>query len=215
MAHHNIGEHSPFLKRVLIPFWVIRILIMGIYIAFMGIALAALAYVNNRQDKFRNELDDAQRELDEVKSNYNVQQALGVAIAITVVQLVLVLLCLVGDIACIIKRSRRTLTPKFFLAVNVFQSLFWLISFILSVINSKNIVSIILNFVVLFSFVGLLIYAAIVFHKWRTGKLSSPVESHQMLGKNNVETGYNPQTSYSPQPQYTGTTAPHPNQQGY
>ncbi|KAH8843214.1 hypothetical protein MCOR27_001941 [Pyricularia oryzae] len=214
MPHHNIGEHSPFLKRVLVPFWVIRIIIMGINIASMGIAIAALAYVNSNRDRYSNELE-------ELKSNYNVQQALSVAIVILVVQMVLVLICLAGDIACIIKRSRRTLTPKFFLGVNIFQSLFWVVSFILSMLGARTVVSIVINIVVLFSFVGLLIYASIIFHKERTGKLPSPLESHQMLGKNNVETGYYQQTSpqpqytgtsYSPQPQYAGTTAPHANQ---
>lgn len=142
MPHHNIGEHSPFLKRVLVPFWVIRIIIMGINIASMGIAIAALAYVNSNRDRYSNELE-------ELKSNYNVQQALSVAIVILVVQMVLVLICLAGDIACIIKRSRRTLTPKFFLGVNIFQSLFWVVSFILSMLGARTVVSIVINIVVL------------------------------------------------------------------
>ncbi|TLD05421.1 uncharacterized protein PgNI_10016 [Pyricularia grisea] len=209
MAHHNIGEHSPFLKRVLVPFWVIRIIIMVANIGVMALAIGAIAYVNNRRDKYSNELNDVQRELDELKTDYDVQQALGVTIAILSVEMALVILCLIGDIVCIVKRSRRTLTPKFFLGVNVVQSLFWVVAFILSMMGARSSASIAINVIVLLSFLGLLIYASIVFHQWRTGKLPSPIESRQMLGENNVETGY------SQQPKYTGVPAPQHNQQSY
>ncbi|TLS23355.1 uncharacterized protein PpBr36_06744 [Pyricularia pennisetigena] len=212
MAHHNIGEHSPFLKRVLVPFWVIRIIIMVVNIGLLALMIGAFAYINNRRDKYSNELNDVQRELDELKSDYNAQQALGVIIAILSVQMVFIALCLLGDVVCIVKRTRRTLTPKFFLGVNVFQTLFWLVSFILSMMGARSGTSIAINVIVLLSFAGLLVYASIVFHQWRTGKLPSPIESHQMMGKNNVETGYSPQTSYNQQPQYGGAPAPKPNQ---
>lgn len=113
-AQHVVGDSSPFLKRVLIPFWVIRIIIMLIYAAVYVAALAAIG-------AFSDEINDALEDEGLKRSSF------GAVIAVMVVILVIVLLCLILDILCIIKRSRRTLTPRFFLITNVIQTVVWVV----------------------------------------------------------------------------------------
>lgn len=203
MAHHNVGEHSPFLKRILVPFWVMRIVIMVINVGLLALIIGAFAYVSHRRSEFDTQLNDLQKELDALKSDYNVDQTITAVIAILSVQMVLILICLVGDMVCIIKRSRRTLTPKFFLAVNISQTVFWLVSSILAFLGARTASSIGVTVFVLMTFVGMLIYASIVFHQWRTGKLPAPVEGHQMASKYHSEVGYD-----APQAQYGAPAKP-------
>ncbi|KAM7211041.1 hypothetical protein V8F06_013563 [Rhypophila decipiens] len=154
-----IGDSSPFLKRVLIPFWVIRIIIMlaeiGIYGLFIGV-IGSYSGFDGR-----------------LESDYNLNKAKGTVIAILAVIMVLILICLILDIVCIVKRSRRTLSPKFFLIVNVLQTTLWLIFFILSAVGASSGLSIGIGVVILLSFLGLLIYASVIFHFFRTGKLGT------------------------------------------
>lgn len=114
MASQHVVGDSPFLKRVLVPFWVIRIIIMLIYAAVYVAALAALGAFT---DEINDRLEDEGLE----------RSSFGAVIAVMVVVLVIVLLCLVLDILCIIKRSRRSLTPRFFLITNVIQTAVWVV----------------------------------------------------------------------------------------
>ena len=120
-----IGDSSPFLKRVLIPFWVLRILIMVIEIAVVGLLLAALAAWSG----------DIQRELEDA---YGTDSTFAVVTALLVVEMVLVLICLILDIVCIIKRARRTLTPKLFFYTNLAQFIIWLIFFVLMMVGARS-----------------------------------------------------------------------------
>lgn len=113
-SQHVVGESSPFLKRVLIPFWVIRIIIMIIYAA---IYVAALAAIGAFSDRVNDALED---------EGYS-RSSFGAVIAVMVVVLVIILVCLILDILCIIKRSRRTLSPRFFLITNVIQTAVWVV----------------------------------------------------------------------------------------
>lgn len=112
--HHNVGDSSPFLKRVLIPFWVIRIIVMLIYAAAYVAALAAIG-------AFSDEINDALEDEGYERTSF------GAVIGVMVVVLVIVVVCLILDIVCIIKRSRRTLTPRFFLITNVIQTAVWVV----------------------------------------------------------------------------------------
>lgn len=110
-------ESSPFLKRVLIPFWVIRMLVMVIGLAIFGIQFGVfIAYTD--------ELEDYER-------RYNTKLPLTRAKALLGVIVVMLFINLVLEIVCIVKRSRRTLSPKFFLIINVVQTTFVLIAFIM------------------------------------------------------------------------------------
>lgn len=114
MASQHVVGDSPFLKRVLIPFWVIRIIIMLIYAA---VYIAALAAIGAFSDEINDALEDEGLQ----------RSSLGAVIGVMVVVLVIVLICLVLDILCIIKRSRRTLSPRFFLITNVIQTTVWVV----------------------------------------------------------------------------------------
>lgn len=114
MASQHVVGDSPFLKRVLIPFWVVRIIIMLIFAAAY---VAALAAIGAFSDEFKDDLEDA---------GLN-GRSLGAVIGVMVVVLVIVLVCLILDIVCIIKRSRRTLSPRFFLITNVIQTTVWVV----------------------------------------------------------------------------------------
>lgn len=122
-AHYVVGDSmSPFMKRVMIPFWVVRILFMVIDIIAYGLAIGVLAaYANYDDDEF-----------------YNYDESFKAALAIAVVIVLLILVCLALDIVCIVKRARRTLSPRFFLITNVIQTLFWTIMFILTMIGTKS-----------------------------------------------------------------------------
>jgi hypothetical protein len=112
-SQHAVGD-SPFLKRVLVPFWVIRIIIMAIYAA---VYIAALAAIGAFSDEINDALED---------EGYS-RSTMGTVIGVVVVVLVIVLLCLILDILCIIKRSRRSLSPRFFLITNVIQTTVWVV----------------------------------------------------------------------------------------
>jgi glucan phosphoethanolaminetransferase (alkaline phosphatase superfamily) len=119
-----VGDSSPFLKRVLIPFWVIRIIIMVIQIGVYGVLIAGLGVFK----------DDVQRLWNEYNTSLSYDAVLGIAVVI----LLIVLLCLILDLVCIIKRARRTLSPPFFLGVNIAQSVFYLVNFILSMVGASS-----------------------------------------------------------------------------
>lgn len=125
MASQHVVGDSPFLKRVLIPFWVIRIIIMLIYAAVYVTALAAIG-------AFSDEINDALEDEGMKRSSF------GAIIGVMVVVLVIVLLCLILDIVCIIKRSRRTLSPRFFLITNVIQTTIWVVLMGLSLAGSAG-----------------------------------------------------------------------------
>ncbi|KAK3347889.1 hypothetical protein B0H65DRAFT_423277 [Neurospora tetraspora] len=149
-----IGDSSPFLKRVLIPFWVIRIIIMLLELVACGLLVAVIAL-----------------QQDELESDFG-GSTVNTAIAIVAVDMTLVVLCLVLDIVCIVKRSRRTLSPKFFLITNVVQTTIWVVFFILAMIGARTAGTIILGIVIFISFVGMLIYASVIYHRFRKGDLN-------------------------------------------
>ncbi|KAK1727078.1 uncharacterized protein BDZ83DRAFT_614074 [Colletotrichum acutatum] len=149
-----IGDSSPFLKRVLIPFWVIRIAIMVLEIVLYAGTIAVAA---SNKEALNDYGDD----------NRTASWVIGVLCVI----MVIILICLILDIVCIVKRSRRTLSPKFFLVSNVIQTLVWVILFILTIIGAGGAFTFIIAIVVLASFVGLLIYASVIYHKFRKGTL--------------------------------------------
>lgn len=119
-----VGDSSPFLKRVLIPFWVIRILIMVIQIALYGLVVAGLGVFK----------DDVKRLSYEYNTNLNYDAVLATSCII----MVIILICLILDIVCIIMRARRTLSPRFFLGVNITQSVFYVVNFVLTMIGARN-----------------------------------------------------------------------------
>ncbi|KAK4247514.1 hypothetical protein C7999DRAFT_14443 [Corynascus novoguineensis] len=199
-----VGDSSPFLKRVLIPFWVIRILIMIIQITLYVLVIVGL-------DVFR---DDLERLYDE----YHTTLSYDAVFAISCVIMVIILLCLVLDIVCIVMRARRTLTPPFFLGVNIAQSTFYVVNFGLTMAGPRNgVASIVISVLILLSFLGLLVYASVIFHQYRTGSLNGGAyvpagdpEVHNFV----AETSY-PPIADVPRPPRHSYTSDYPNQLSY
>ncbi|KAK4183549.1 hypothetical protein QBC35DRAFT_507863 [Podospora australis] len=220
---YRVGDESPLLKRVLIPFWVLRVIISLVLIGVYALLIAGLGVYK----------DDARRLVDE----YNTKLNYEAIVATSVVIMVIMLICLILDLVCIIKRARRTLSPPFFFGTNLFQTTFWVVSFIISMIGARpSAVYVVVNVVILLSYLGLMIYASIVFHWYRTGKLTSgsatkgvyvatanPTEAHNLVA-NDANTAYAPQsTGYGqthpqeyPKPAYYDQSATQPySAQGY
>lgn len=186
-----VGDSSPFLKRVLIPFWVIRVIIMIIQVGVYALLVAGLGVYK----------EDARRLLDE----YNTNLKYDAIVATSVIIMVIIFTCLVLDLVCIIKRARRTLSPPLFFGVNLFQTTFYVVSFILSMIGARpSAVYAIVNVVILLSFLGLLIYASVVFHQYRKGSLGSGAPSKgAYVATSNAEVhnlvAHDANTTYPPQ----------------
>lgn len=123
--HHIVGDESPFMKRVLIPFWVVRDLVMLFEMVLYGILIAAIVAAKDDLDQ-------------QFSSEYGTTSSITAAIAIAVVILLIITACLALDIVCMVKRSRRTLTPPFFFGVNIAQTVIWTILFVLSMIGSAR-----------------------------------------------------------------------------
>ncbi|KAL7905226.1 hypothetical protein GGI35DRAFT_483722 [Trichoderma velutinum] len=148
MSHAPVGN-SPFLKRVLVPFWVIRILIMVVEVAIYAFGIGIIASNKEKID----------------------QRIFTGSLASFAVMEGILVLCLLLDIVCIIKRARRTLSPRFFFATNLVQTTIFVVLFVLSILGGQTVVSLILNITIVLSFIGLLVYASIIFHKDRKGTL--------------------------------------------
>jgi hypothetical protein len=119
-----VGDSSPFLKRVLIPFWIIRILIMIVQIGIYALLVAGLGVFKD--------------DIDRLYAQYNTKLEYNTVLAVSCIIMAIVLLCLILDLVCIIKRARRTLSPGFFLGVNITQSIFYVVNFILTMIGARN-----------------------------------------------------------------------------
>ncbi|AEO68258.1 ea2ae02f-bf5f-48ea-b119-0fd7763feec0 [Thermothielavioides terrestris] len=157
-APYVVGEASPFLKRVLIPFWIVRILLM---ILLIGLYLFVIVGLHAFKD-----------DIHKLEVQYNTHLDYKAVYIVSSVIIALVSFSLLGDVVCIVKRARRTLSPPFFLWVNVIQSTFFVAYIILSFVGPRNgAISIAIGVVVLLSFLGLLIYAGVVYHQYRTGAL--------------------------------------------
>ncbi|OHE98395.1 hypothetical protein CORC01_06391 [Colletotrichum orchidophilum] len=178
-----IGDSSPFLKRVLIPFWVIRIAIMILEIILYAASIAIAA--SNRGTL--NRIGDDNR-------------TAGWVMGILAVIMVIIAACLILDVICIVKRSRRTLSPKFFLVANVIQTLVWLILFILTIIGGGSAFGFIIAAVILASFIGLLIYASVIYHRFRKGTLprGNYAPANPTTGYTGGYTANEPNKTYDP-----------------
>lgn len=118
------GESSPFKKRFLLPFLVIRI---GTMLGNFIVHAFALAFISQYRDEVERLTDDFQSLLD----------AEGI-IAIVAVSFALITITLITDIVIVVQRCRRTLTPKFFLMANSVQTATWVVLLILSVFGATT-----------------------------------------------------------------------------
>jgi hypothetical protein len=116
---------SPFSKRIVVPIWVLQILVL---LAGIGIyALQLIAII-----AYKDDITDALRE------NYGTSLTYSTVFAIVVIILAIFGLCLIIDLICIIKRARRTLSPRFFLISNIIQCVIWTVLFALSMVGART-----------------------------------------------------------------------------
>lgn len=146
---------SDLLKRVLVPFYVVRLAVLAFYFVTLIIALVFIGANDNKYfDLWRK---------------YGHTSAFKL-IAIYLALLLVVALCFILDIVCVVKRARRTLSLRFFLIVNIVQTAIWTALFVLTMLGPKNNMNIILNSIAYAAFIGLLIYASVAFHQNRVVK---------------------------------------------
>lgn len=151
-------ESSPFLKRVLIPFWILRMLVLLVGLGLYGLTMAALIAFTD--------------DILQLESEYNTNLQLSLLKALNGIIMGILLLCLILEFVCVIKRGRKTLSPGFFLGTNIVQSTFITVMFILSMIGARTPTTVGISVAILLLFLGFLIYAAVVYHKYRKGALN-------------------------------------------
>ncbi|KAK3699512.1 hypothetical protein LTR37_016381 [Vermiconidia calcicola] len=142
-----------WLKRVLIPLWVIQLIVLLIFSAASAFAL----YVTTSEQL---ELDNS------VKSVLNA----GVA-----VQLSFSVGTILVDIAEIISVARHTLGPVTNIVIQSIKSLVWTVFFVLAIIaaisGSLTGLSFFLIIILFLTCLGQLIYGAVIVHRKRKGTL--------------------------------------------
>ncbi|KAF2874629.1 hypothetical protein BDV95DRAFT_487652 [Massariosphaeria phaeospora] len=134
-------------KRILVPFWTVRICLM---VFLIGIYAWAIALVKQQHDEFND-----------------IEAPAMVAIVIFMLFIVAVLLI---DILAIILFLRDALKPMLFLVMSCFQTGFWggvLIMNLVAIGQGTSAVGLGLILVVFLSFLGLLIYAGVGYHRQR------------------------------------------------
>ncbi|RGP72499.1 cys met metabolism pyridoxal phosphate-dependent enzyme [Fusarium sporotrichioides] len=161
MPAYVVGESSPFLKRVLVPLWCIRILVMLANIVSLALMLVVII----------PEMESQQQAVDEQLIAQGLAVDYQALMINTIIVLILIFPCIVFDIICIIKRSRRSLSPIFFLVANVIQFTIWTVLFALSMRGGGSSSSIAIGIVIYLSFAGMLGYASYVYHQFRKGNL--------------------------------------------
>jgi hypothetical protein len=152
MARDHLGD-SPFLKRVLVPLWVVRLLVMAIDLVIYGLLFVFIAANKDRVDK--------------IYEKYDVSISAGALMGILAVIFIVILVCFLLDIVAIIQRCRHSLKPKTFLVFNIIQSVIWIILCGLSFAGARSGAGIAINIIVLLSFLGMLGYSVMVFRRQR------------------------------------------------
>jgi hypothetical protein len=125
MAFYRSRTASPFLKRVLIPCWVVRISIIVTELSLNGIIISYLAA--------RTYMPGFTRLLITFSA---LEAVLGA--------------CAVLDIICIIKLAQKTLTPLILFAINLSETTIFIILFCISLASGFNLVDVILNIFILY-----------------------------------------------------------------
>ncbi|MCJ1339410.1 hypothetical protein MMC09_004699 [Bachmanniomyces sp. S44760] len=168
------SKNGPWLKRVLVPFWVIQDFFMLLLIAVVAFALS----IEDEEGPRR------------------------VTFASYIIFLLVCSLCLILNITEHILFGRRNLQPLTYLMFNIVKCTTWLIIFCISCANFEkesglswygglNLIfgGFIENLIVLLAFVGSLIYASVIFHRQRI--------SHHQYSAYNPQ-GYGPTSYHAP-----------------
>ncbi|RDI77510.1 hypothetical protein Vi05172_g12504 [Venturia inaequalis] len=167
---------TQWLKRVLVPFWVIRVLAMALYEVTYILLLIIVA-----QNISYSDLEGGR----------------GRYIASIVVVILFIGLCLLFDFLSMIWLCRHSLRPKTFLIFQVIETTIWVVLVVLSIVGLAQIrgsgyrrpspLAYILQIILLISFVALLIYASIIYHRARKASRSGTYAPASTTGAHDSE----------------------------
>ncbi|KAF9700840.1 hypothetical protein EKO04_001264 [Ascochyta lentis] len=168
-------------KRVLVPFWFLRICIM---LFLIGIYAYALRTVNG------------------------IGEFAKPAIASIILFIIFIVICLLIDVLAIVLYMRDALKPSTFLTMNCFQTGFFggvLIMDLVAVMRGTSAAGMGFSIFVFLTFVGLLIYSAVGYHR---AKKQSQRGNYAAAHNPALPTAYAP--SYQNAPPYQQHTAYYP-----
>ncbi|RAL66726.1 hypothetical protein DID88_007509 [Monilinia fructigena] len=159
--------YAPWRRLILVPCWIIQILFPGFT---LGIAAVGISLI------IRNDFDDNDYE--------SYDGSLRANLAIGWIYIIFSALCIILTITEIVSILRRKLRPLIFLITNVFKSTCWTALFILSFwdrfrVSQKtlpNILSLVVNIILLLAFYIPLAHGAIIFHHNRKVSQYEPVD---------------------------------------
>lgn len=158
-ATHVYGDSSPFKKRFLIPFLLIRWGAMAGNYIYHGLAIVILA---RRKD-----------DIDVVRDGFNFNDSIGNGGMIALVSLGFVILTVLGasDLFLVFQRARKMLSPKLFMIASAVQTVLALALIIVAVAGPRSAGLISLEVIALICFVALSAYGFIIFGREKKGDL--------------------------------------------
>ncbi|MCJ1397195.1 hypothetical protein MMC11_000387 [Xylographa trunciseda] len=209
--HIERGNGRPWHKRVLIPFWVLQIIFMGLQVA----AAAAGLYVNrnrsipdavyttvngnnttvngsNNTVTVNNMTYTGPNTIVTGSSGNNVVMTYSsttysntVAIVAYAILLSLALLGLLSSAAEIVLFARHRLSPTKYFVSNLLKFLAWTVLFALAVLAAASygvsVLSLVVNVAVELVLLGALIYASVIFHRFRRDRRDGAAAVRQGL----------------------------------
>ncbi|MCJ1437651.1 hypothetical protein MMC27_007038 [Xylographa pallens] len=177
------GNGRPWHKRVLIPFWVLQIVFMGIQVASASLGIywntattSATSSTTVYTDNGSNTTTYTSGSINSgyVYTNggtYYYSYNYTAVIALYAIILTLALLGLLFSLAEIILFARHHLTPTKYFVSNLLKFLAWTALFCVGVANAvlygTYVLSLVVNIVVELLFLGTLIYGSVIFHRFR------------------------------------------------
>ncbi|PVH74037.1 hypothetical protein DL98DRAFT_40463 [Cadophora sp. DSE1049] len=169
-------SHAPWRKTILIPFWTIQLGLELIMIALLALAVGVLvSYDNDNYDNYYYSDSDE----DAIEKAGKVVGPVWIA---------LISACLILTITEIVLLARKSLKPLTFLITNILKSAIWAVLFVIDIISAVNtstsrtasVVAILIEAALLLSFWLPLIYASIIYHRFRKGRQYKPVNNPHM-----------------------------------
>ncbi|KAK0111254.1 hypothetical protein ONS95_001626 [Cadophora gregata] len=164
-------SHAPWRKTILIPFWTIQLGLELIMIALLSLAVGVLVHYDNNDSFYYSDSDE-----DTIEKAGKVVGPVWIA---------LISACLILTVTEIVLLARKSLKPLTFLITNILKSAIWAVLFVIDIISAVNTstsrtasaVAILIEAALLLSFWLPLIYASIIYHRFRKGRQYKPVNN--------------------------------------
>ncbi|CZT01875.1 hypothetical protein WAI453_007907 [Rhynchosporium graminicola] len=173
-------SHAPWRNAILIPFWTIQLGLEAILIGLLSVAVGFLVHVDNNIDDYNSSSSFSDSDEEVIEKAGKVVGPVWIA---------LISSCLILTVTEIVLLARKSLKPVTFLITNMLKSAFWGVLFIIDIVavvksssgsRVTDTVSLLIEAALLLSFCIPLIYASIIYHRFRTGKQYRPVNNPQL-----------------------------------